>query len=177
MVYGAKVAICSEINTKHINTVWAECKILECLTCWCITWPVGFKRLINHNNNETCFTQTWSSAGQLVSLEVQILIIVALNELTADTSISQFILYMLLVILLLLTETLVKMWHISYNVKIRINTRECNIIIVFPEEPLQFVMKCGVQDESVDKYKLCSSISVFSGKHRPKFIYIWRVLE
>ena len=23
------VAICSEINTKHTNTVWAECKILE----------------------------------------------------------------------------------------------------------------------------------------------------
>jgi len=22
MLYGAKVAICSEINTKHINTVW-----------------------------------------------------------------------------------------------------------------------------------------------------------
>jgi hypothetical protein len=24
------VAICSEINTKHINTVWAEHKIVEC---------------------------------------------------------------------------------------------------------------------------------------------------
>ena len=46
MLYGAKVAICSQINTKHINTVWAECKILECLTCWCIMEPLGFKRLI-----------------------------------------------------------------------------------------------------------------------------------
>ena len=30
MLYGAKVAICSGINVKHIDTVWAECKILEC---------------------------------------------------------------------------------------------------------------------------------------------------
>jgi hypothetical protein len=28
-LYGAEVAVCSEINTKHINTVWAESKILE----------------------------------------------------------------------------------------------------------------------------------------------------
>ena len=28
--YGAEVAVCSEINIKRINTVWAECKILEC---------------------------------------------------------------------------------------------------------------------------------------------------
>jgi len=26
MSYGAEVAVCSEINTKHINTVWAECQ-------------------------------------------------------------------------------------------------------------------------------------------------------
>jgi hypothetical protein len=25
MLYGEEVAVCSEINTKHINTVWAEC--------------------------------------------------------------------------------------------------------------------------------------------------------
>jgi len=25
----AQVAVCSQINTKHINTVWAECKILD----------------------------------------------------------------------------------------------------------------------------------------------------
>jgi len=24
MLYEAEVAVCSEINTKHINTVWAE---------------------------------------------------------------------------------------------------------------------------------------------------------
>jgi hypothetical protein len=24
MLYGAEVAVCSEINTKHTNTVWAE---------------------------------------------------------------------------------------------------------------------------------------------------------
>ena len=26
----AQVAVCSEIKTKHINTVWAERKIVEC---------------------------------------------------------------------------------------------------------------------------------------------------
>jgi len=26
----AQVAVCSQINTKHINTVWAERKIVEC---------------------------------------------------------------------------------------------------------------------------------------------------
>ena len=30
MVYGAEVAVYSEINTKHINTVWAESTITEC---------------------------------------------------------------------------------------------------------------------------------------------------
>ena len=29
MLYGAKVAICSEINIKHINTVWAERTVVE----------------------------------------------------------------------------------------------------------------------------------------------------
>jgi hypothetical protein len=26
----AQVAVCSQINTKHINTVWAQRKIVEC---------------------------------------------------------------------------------------------------------------------------------------------------
>ena len=30
MLYGAEVALCSEINTKHVNTVWAEHKIPDC---------------------------------------------------------------------------------------------------------------------------------------------------
>jgi len=29
MLYGAEVAVCFEINTKQINTVWAECKLLK----------------------------------------------------------------------------------------------------------------------------------------------------
>jgi len=29
MLYGAQVAVCSQINTKHINTVWAERTIVE----------------------------------------------------------------------------------------------------------------------------------------------------
>jgi len=30
MLYGLKVAVCSQINTKHINTVWAERTVVEC---------------------------------------------------------------------------------------------------------------------------------------------------
>ena len=30
MVYGTEVAVCSEINTKQINTVWAERTVVEC---------------------------------------------------------------------------------------------------------------------------------------------------
>jgi hypothetical protein len=37
MLYGAEVAVCYEINTKRINTVWIERRILECETCWCLT--------------------------------------------------------------------------------------------------------------------------------------------
>jgi 16S rRNA G966 N2-methylase RsmD len=29
MLYGAKVAVCSEINTKHTNTVWQNIKLLN----------------------------------------------------------------------------------------------------------------------------------------------------
>jgi len=29
MLYGTEVAVCSQINTKHINTVWAECHFLS----------------------------------------------------------------------------------------------------------------------------------------------------
>jgi len=30
MLYGADVAVCSEINTKHMNRVWAKRTIVEC---------------------------------------------------------------------------------------------------------------------------------------------------
>jgi len=30
MLYGAQVAVCSQINTKHINTMWAERTVVEC---------------------------------------------------------------------------------------------------------------------------------------------------
>jgi len=30
MLYMAQVAVCSQINTKHINTVWAERTFVEC---------------------------------------------------------------------------------------------------------------------------------------------------
>jgi hypothetical protein len=37
MLHEAEVAVCSEINTKHINTMWAECQFLS-LT------PVGARK-------------------------------------------------------------------------------------------------------------------------------------
>jgi hypothetical protein len=30
MMYEAQIAFCSQINTKHINTVWAERTVVEC---------------------------------------------------------------------------------------------------------------------------------------------------
>ena len=30
MLCGAEDAVCSQINTKHINTVWAERTVVEC---------------------------------------------------------------------------------------------------------------------------------------------------
>ena len=30
MLYGAEVTVYSEINTKHINTVWAKHIVVEC---------------------------------------------------------------------------------------------------------------------------------------------------
>ena len=30
MLYVAEVAVCSQIKTKHINTVWAEFTVVEC---------------------------------------------------------------------------------------------------------------------------------------------------
>jgi len=30
MLEVAQVAVCSQINTKHINTVWAERTVVEC---------------------------------------------------------------------------------------------------------------------------------------------------
>jgi hypothetical protein len=33
MVQVAQVAVCSQINTKHINTVWAERTILYFILC------------------------------------------------------------------------------------------------------------------------------------------------
>jgi len=37
MSYGAEVALSSEVNTKNINTVWEECKIVE-------FWTAGASR-------------------------------------------------------------------------------------------------------------------------------------
>jgi len=55
----AQVVVCSQINTKLINTMWEESTIFQ---CWCITWPVGFKRL-----KATCFNSTESSPSLLAN--------------------------------------------------------------------------------------------------------------
>jgi len=45
MLHGAKVAVCSEIETTQLNTVWAECTIFECETCWCMNQTVTLRGL------------------------------------------------------------------------------------------------------------------------------------
>jgi hypothetical protein len=54
MLYGAEFAVCSQISTKHINTVWGRAYNYCMLNCWCTTQPVGFKRLIHTH------THAWS---------------------------------------------------------------------------------------------------------------------
>jgi hypothetical protein len=46
MFYKAKVAVCSEIRTKHINAMWAPWIIFECEAWWHVRLPLGFKGLI-----------------------------------------------------------------------------------------------------------------------------------
>ena len=52
----AQVTVCCQINTKHINTVWAESTIVEMLNCWCITQQVSFKKL-SVINSQLKYTQ------------------------------------------------------------------------------------------------------------------------
>jgi hypothetical protein len=52
----AQIAVCSQINTKHINSVGREYNCWM-LNWWCITWPIGFKRLMvlpPQSNAATC---------------------------------------------------------------------------------------------------------------------------
>jgi hypothetical protein len=45
MFYKAKVAVCSEVRTEHINAMWAPHRIFECEAWWYVKLPLGFKRL------------------------------------------------------------------------------------------------------------------------------------
>jgi hypothetical protein len=45
MMQVAHVAVCSQIYTKHIKTVWAEHTVVECSSSWCITQPASFKKV------------------------------------------------------------------------------------------------------------------------------------
>jgi hypothetical protein len=36
MMEVAQVAVCFQVNKKHINTVWTEQTFLELVHCWCI---------------------------------------------------------------------------------------------------------------------------------------------
>jgi hypothetical protein len=60
MRYKAKVAVCSEIRTKHINAMWAPCRILECRTWWYVKLPLGFKRLICLSDGSEKHNPVWS---------------------------------------------------------------------------------------------------------------------
>ena len=52
----AQVAVCSQINTKHINAVWAEHKIVECQTVgasrnqWALKGSTRACRMGRHGN-------------------------------------------------------------------------------------------------------------------------------
>jgi hypothetical protein len=41
----AKVAVCSEIRTKHINAMWAPRRMFYCQTWSYVKLPLGFERL------------------------------------------------------------------------------------------------------------------------------------
>jgi hypothetical protein len=45
MLEVTQVAVCSQINTKHINTVWTELTVVEMLSLLVHHVTVGFKRL------------------------------------------------------------------------------------------------------------------------------------
>jgi hypothetical protein len=45
MFYKTKVAVCSEIRTKHINTMWAPRRIFLMLNLVYVNLPLGFERL------------------------------------------------------------------------------------------------------------------------------------
>jgi len=35
-MYTEIIAVCSEVKAKHINALWAEHRISECYSLWCI---------------------------------------------------------------------------------------------------------------------------------------------
>jgi hypothetical protein len=57
MFYKAKVAVCSEIHTKHINAMWAECRICEWQTWSYVKLPLGLKRLKKCHGARLCGKQ------------------------------------------------------------------------------------------------------------------------
>ena len=46
MLCKAKVAVCSEIHTKHTYAMWVKCRIFECSTQWNAKQPLRFISLI-----------------------------------------------------------------------------------------------------------------------------------
>ena len=51
--YSEIIAVCSQIHTKHINTLWAERRISECYSWWYINLVLGYKRLKYKYYDET----------------------------------------------------------------------------------------------------------------------------
>jgi hypothetical protein len=54
MVHKAKFSLCSEIHTKHTNSMRSQCRIFKCQTVWCVKLPEGFKKLNIFNLNVRC---------------------------------------------------------------------------------------------------------------------------
>ena len=69
-MYKAKVAICSDIRTKHSTRSEHHVEFLNVLTWWYVKKPLGFKRLTVHfcpvlpsttSNNSALFTDSETS--------------------------------------------------------------------------------------------------------------------
>jgi hypothetical protein len=68
MLYQAKVAVCSDIRTKHINAAWALPRICGRYSWWWVKLPLGFKRLntsIIYNYVILLYDLYWTSSKYL----------------------------------------------------------------------------------------------------------------
>jgi hypothetical protein len=72
MFYKTKVAVCSAIRTKHINAMWAPCRIFYFQTWRYVKLPLGFKRLMISRSQWRRRLGHGSAAARLLHLWVRI---------------------------------------------------------------------------------------------------------